>query len=254
MSIPPPKISATLAGTYDRYFFEHHKQHQKTYEHLGILIRELFPRDASTILDVGCGHCLLLNALQGHFSSATGVDGSDAGIPSHLRDKVAIHDLTTNRWQSEEVPRIDVVVSLETAEHLPESCARTFISELIRGSPRMVFFSAATLFQDLGNNPTHLNERPLSYWVEIFEEFGYFLKIDHTTSLRTAMVTSGLYGALAWYPKNVMVFTPERTPTTDFTMPPPILSSNPIFQLIFDRDRLEFETILLKRVQRNIRA
>ena len=254
MSIIPPKLSGLLSDTYDAAFFDQHKQYRDTYEHLAILIRELSPATASSVLDVGCGHCLLLDALQGHFVSATGVDGSNTGIPSHLRDKVSLRDLSPTGWRGEEIPRSDVVVSLETAEHLPESCARTFVSELVRGTPSVVFFSAATPYQDCGQNPTHLNEQPLSYWVELFETFGYSLAARHTTSIRAAMIKSRLYSSLAWYMKNILIFKPGAEAIDELVPVEALTSSNPVFQLIFDRDRLEFENIILKRALRNALA
>lgn len=250
MSIPPPKPSTTLSNTYDRAFFEHHQKHRATYEHLASLIRAFSPAHASTIIDVGCGHCLLLDALRHHFTSASGIDGSDAGIPSHLRDSVSLRDLTTVGWRGEAPHTTDVVVTLETAEHLPERCARAFVSELTLGGPSVVFFSAATPYQDCGQNPTHINEQPLSYWVDIFERDGYHLAVDQTVTIRTTMIESGLYGALAWYPKNILVFSRDAATVTELPSPPRIASSNPVFQLIFDRDRLEFETILLRRTPR----
>ena len=253
MSIPPPKRSGTLPETYDKEFYEHHAKHRETYDHLALLIRELSPRGASTVVDVGCGHCLLLDALQRHFTSAIGIDGSDAGIPSHLRDKVYLRDLTASDWRGENTVQTEIVVSLETAEHLPERCALHFISELVKGGPSMVFFSAATPYQDCGQNPTHVNEQPLSYWVEHFERSGYSLAAHQTTSMRTTMIGSGLYGALGWYPKNILIFERGPSSMTDVQLPPAISSSNPVFQLIFDRDRLEFENILLKRASRHSR-
>lgn len=250
MAIPPPKLSTTLSDTYDKAFFDHHTQHRATYEHFASLIRALSPAQASSVVDVGCGHCLLLDALRHHFTSATGIDGSDAGIPSHLRDYVSLRDLTTAGWRGEAPLTTDVVVTLETAEHLPERCARAFVSELTRGRPSVVFFSAATPYQDCGQNPTHINEQPLSYWIEIFEQDGYHLAVDQTITMRTKMIESGLYGALAWYPKNILVFSRDETTEKELAPPPRIISSNPVFQLIFDRDRLEFETILLRRTPR----
>ncbi|MEY4669886.1 MAG: hypothetical protein RL518_2585 [Pseudomonadota bacterium] len=251
MSITPPKPSGTLSDTYDAAFFEQHRQYRDTYEHLARLIREIAPSNAVAVLDVGCGHCLLLDALQRHFSSAAGIDGSSAGVPSHLRDKVALRDLTVTDWREASPPPCDVVVTLETAEHLAPDCAPHFVAQLLRGTPSMVFFSAATPYQDCGQNPTHIHEQPLSYWVELFEGSGYSLAVDETIRMRTSMITSGLYGSVGWYPKNILVFVPGVATITNLTPPPHILSSNPVFQLIFDRDRLEFENIILKRALKN---
>ncbi|HTU82550.1 MAG TPA: hypothetical protein VMF61_10495, partial [Candidatus Acidoferrales bacterium] len=63
----------------------------------------------------------------------------------------------------------DLAISLEVAEHLPESSAASFVATLTTLAPA-VLFSAAVPFQ---GGEHHVNERWQSYWAELFERRGY---------------------------------------------------------------------------------
>ena len=65
--------------------------------------------------------------------------------------------------------RYDLCLSLEVAEHLPETSAAGFVSLLCRCSD-VVVFSAAIPGQT-GEN--HINEQFPQYWVSLFERNGY---------------------------------------------------------------------------------
>ena len=63
----------------------------------------------------------------------------------------------------------DLVQSLEVAEHLPPSAARTFIRNLAAHGD-VILFSAAAPGQ---GGEYHVNERPYDYWRALFDERGY---------------------------------------------------------------------------------
>ena len=161
------------------------------------------------------------------------------------------------------VPPTDVVTSFEVAEHLPESRAAAFVGLMVRHEPAWVFFGAATVFQDLGRNPTHVNERPLAYWVEKFREHQYVLHPWETLRLRLALLQGGEGGGLAaevlqswWYPKNAMVFVPiSRQSEADRDvlrhaqglvvdqLPQGDIGGDSLFGLMWKRDWNEFANI-----------
>lgn len=123
----------------------------------------------NSILDVGCGRGAWLREWQNAGVRITqGVDGPYVRQQSLLipiQDFTAV-DLSTRFDLGR---RYDLVSSLEVAEHLPRGSSETFISSLVAHAD-LVLFSAATLGQG-GEN--HINERPLSFWQEIFETKGY---------------------------------------------------------------------------------
>jgi SAM-dependent methyltransferase len=250
MTFKPPHQGSTLNETYDETFFRQHDSARPAYAHLAQLIREISPADAQSVVDVGCGHCILLQELAKYFSSAHGIDGSQQGIPASMRDKVSVVDMSQHGWRERVETKADVVVSLETAEHLPEESSEKFIEGLLAHTPSLIVFSAATPYQDLGKNPGHLNEKPLTYWVEKFESRGYALSTPLSIKLRSAMTNSTLYAGVAWYPKNILAFTPGQRDALIFSAQEFMYSSDPTFQLIFERDRLEFENLILKRIKR----
>lgn len=132
-----------------------------------LLVEMLQPH---SVLDVGCGigtwsaaflHCGVQNV--------TGVDG---GYIDHTAlvlpvDRFIAADLTQplNLGQ-----RFDLVVSLEVAEHLPQSVARLFVSSLTRHAP-VVVFSAAVPGQ---GGTHHINEQWPEYWAALFEADDFF--------------------------------------------------------------------------------
>lgn len=123
----------------------------------------------NSILDVGCGIGTWLKVFNDHGVFDTfGVDG-DYLKRSMLKidhKNFLAHDLckplNLNR-------QYDLVVSLEVAEHLPESSANLFVETLVRHG-KVILFSAAIPGQG-GQN--HLNEQWPCYWQEKFRDYGY---------------------------------------------------------------------------------
>lgn len=132
-------------------------------------ILELF-RPAS-VLDIGCGFGHWLKVFKNYGTrEVLGVDG-DYVLPEHRSKflesgEFLPYDLTKELNLNR---RFDLVLSLEVAEHIPESSADAFVKTLVNHGD-LIVFSAAIPFQG-GQN--HLNEKSLSYWVSKFEAHGY---------------------------------------------------------------------------------
>jgi SAM-dependent methyltransferase len=123
----------------------------------------------ASIIDVGCGagHWLAVAGELG-LQDILGIDGEWAlktqlAIP---REKFVEHDLRTPLMLGR---KFDVALSLEVAEHLPESCAQAFV-ETLCGLADRVIFSAAIPGQ---GGRHHVNEQWPGYWAELFEKRGY---------------------------------------------------------------------------------
>ncbi|NIL99716.1 MAG: methyltransferase domain-containing protein [Acidobacteria bacterium] len=122
-----------------------------------------------SVIDVGCGLGMWAKA----FSDAGvphvhGMDSPDVPTAELLipeEDFVAV-DLSR---PVETTRRYDLVVSLEVAEHLPASAARTFVETLTALGP-VVLFSAAIPYQRGAN---HVNEQWPEYWARLFADRGY---------------------------------------------------------------------------------
>ncbi|MFN7022448.1 MAG: class I SAM-dependent methyltransferase [Phycisphaerales bacterium] len=131
-----------------------------------IVVDLLRPR---SVVDVGCGLGGWAAAFARHGGAEVmGVDG-DYVDRSMLRippDRFKPHDLT----KPLDLGRtFDLAISLEVAEHLPESVADQFVATLTALAPA-VLFSAAVPAQG-GNN--HINEQWQSYWIRKFAARGY---------------------------------------------------------------------------------
>jgi SAM-dependent methyltransferase len=90
----------------------------------------------------------------------------------------------------------DLVQSLEVAEHLPESCAATFVETLTSHS-RLVLFSAAPPGQ---GGDYHVNEQPYVFWKRLFAERDYTMIDVIRPRLRRDKRVE------AWYRYNTFVF------------------------------------------------
>jgi SAM-dependent methyltransferase len=124
-----------------------------------------------SVVDIGCGIGTFLH----YFAKAgvpktIGIDGKWVNIkqlseyiPEH---NFVIADLEIDFSLNE---RFDLAICLEVAEHLKESSADLFISNLVKLSD-IIVFSAAVPNQG-GQN--HINEQWTSYWQEKFKKHGY---------------------------------------------------------------------------------
>ena len=125
--------------------------------------------DPRSIVDVGCGcgHWLAAFKEQG-VEDVLGIDGAHVPVdclrvaPAEFRAADLTGDFDVGRT-------FDLAVSLEVAEHLPESAAKHFVSSLARLS-RLVIFSAAVPFQ---GGRDHVNEQWQDYWRALFELEGF---------------------------------------------------------------------------------
>jgi hypothetical protein len=122
-----------------------------------------------SVVDVGCGYAAWLKACkQCGSSKLTGIDGAwNNGdyVQSLGFDFISMNlDLI-----NEPIPRHDLAISLEVAEHLKPSSSKNFVKSLTDTS-NVVLFSAAFTNQG-GTN--HINERNPSFWGNMFNEFDY---------------------------------------------------------------------------------
>ena len=125
--------------------------------------------NANSVLDLGSGRGVWLrewlNAGVAQVLAADGdyVDRARLAVPPesfHPCDLTQPLDLGR---------RFDLAQSLEVGEHLPQSASKTLVASLTRHSDR-VLFSAAVPGQ---GGEFHINERPLSFWQDLFAAQGY---------------------------------------------------------------------------------
>jgi len=153
---------------YGRGYFEAHLALTKrSAEVIVPLVTALL--EPRSVCDVGCGRGIWLSVFQQHgVTDVLGMDGDyvDQELLEIDRDRFKPVDLEQG------VPaagQFDLAVSLEVAEHLPDSAAAGFVEGLVGLAPA-VLFSAAVPGQG-GNR--HINEQWPDYWRSFFERHGY---------------------------------------------------------------------------------
>jgi hypothetical protein len=124
---------------------------------------------ANSVVDVGCGEGSWLAEFRRQgIEDVRGLDGSYVPetmlkIPLNLFTKCDLkRDFTLDR-------KFDLAMSLETAEHLPESRAESFVANIVSLAPQ-VLFSAAIPFQ---RGTHHVNCQWPDYWQSLFEVHNY---------------------------------------------------------------------------------
>lgn len=149
---------------------------KKVYEWLAVMGIEF-----KTVIDVGCG---IGHWGQPDMAEHFGIEywGIDSGVPENKllipRDRYQDIDLR-KLYDSDFIDNMpsmgfrtfpaDLMICLEVAEHLPESCADQLIKFLC-GLTKHVLFSAAIPFQ---GGKGHVNEQFQTYWAEKFKANGY---------------------------------------------------------------------------------
>lgn len=157
------------------------------------LVASLSPR---SVVDVGCGEGAWLSVFaRENVGRILGIDGDYVNQDRLLipRDCFMARDLSKRFALNE---RFDLAISLEVAEHLPESAARPFTASLSGLAPA-ILFSAGVPGQ---GGTEHINEQWPSYWAALFAECEFdcfdFLRQKFWNDDRIAW----------WYRQNVLLF------------------------------------------------
>lgn len=160
---------------------------------------------AYSIVDVGGGEghwaAAFRDQAPGQVAAALCVDGP--GVDRHVvpfleRDLTQPLDL-----YPDDPKRVDLVICLEVAEHLPPERAASFVADLCRLS-NIVLFSAAVPGQP---GTGHINCQPPTYWRDLFAANG----LAGSGALRHLFW--GDDRVEWWYQQNLLLFAPAATLT-----------------------------------------
>lgn len=134
------------------------------------IVRSFTPR---SVFDAGCAVGFLVAALSDRNVDAYGRDTSEFAI-SQVRADVREHCSVGSI--ADPIDRVfDVVTCIEVLEHMPEEEALRAIAAMTGAAPRVLFSSTPADFDE----PTHINVRPIRYWLRHFAEAGYAPVVEY---------------------------------------------------------------------------
>lgn len=145
------------------------KHNMESPRHLVPYILEL--GNFNSVIDVGCGLGTFLRAFKEEgVIEILGIDGKWCN-KELLFENIDPQEFIEQDLESsiELARKFDLAISLEVAEHLSQERANSFVRDLTKLSDNIVF-SAAIKFQ---GGDHHINEQPLSYWIELFNSYGF---------------------------------------------------------------------------------
>jgi 2-polyprenyl-3-methyl-5-hydroxy-6-metoxy-1,4-benzoquinol methylase len=191
------RFGAPPSAIYDDNFYEHDvNAHQAaSADDVAETLIELF--SPSTVIDVGCGNGIYLQAFSRRNVWGVGCDGSRHGVrlcPAELF--VFQYDLknplVVNR-------RFDLCICFEVAEHIPTRYSSNLVRSCCNTSDVVVFSSAP-----IGQGGTdHINEQPREFWDALFECKGFVTSGDSTAALQTAFARRNV---VPWLTANARVY------------------------------------------------
>ena len=251
-----PSNNDNLENMYSDDFFKSHLNLINSYKILANFIKNNHV-SLNSILDIGCGHGLFVESLRQCGFISYGIEGSKSAInmwPKKYLDSYKLLDLRENVYS--DIPKTDIVICTEVAEHLPKDKAQHLISIIVSNKPEYIYFSAATFYQDMGQNPGHINEQPFMYWLNIFHSFGYCIDVKRTHNLKVYMMNNiENFQFSWWYPKNLFIlkkgngFSHNKIVDFDYNinLNEVFVNSGPPHKIIHYRDFMEYKYCILKQ-------
>lgn len=184
---------------YTKEFFD--RQKDASYASASVVVPIVMEYvSPKSVVDVGCGVGTWLSVFTEHgVKDILGVDGpwvddSQLFIP---KEKFIRKDFEKPFVIDK---KADLVMSLEMAEHIPDSSASGLVESLTRIAP-VVFFSAAIPLQEGVN---HINEQWPGYWAKKFKAHGY-VPVD---CIRRKVWTNE--NVRFWYAQNSFFYVDEK--------------------------------------------
>lgn len=205
-----PRIIKQGDDPYDSSFW-HNQDPADWREFANLLLKLTQPQ---SVIDVGCGNGVLLGALKdGDYNlRLLGLDGSHNSVSMARRRGLSVNrvDLAGSSYREIQglganLPRFDLAICLEVAEHFPPWHSRKLLRLLTTVSD-LIVFSAAHPNQ---GGTLHVNEQPAEYWVAKFEGYGF-----HLTEMNQAL-RAGLrdLDIPSYYKSNIHVFEKSQRET-----------------------------------------
>lgn len=152
--------------------------------------------------DLACGSGVYTKALADQGIDVVGMD-LDGELPlKYLRVPAPfrlVRDLSgdiADFWACR-----DIVVSIETAEHIAEKNVGVFFNNIVTLARSWIFLTASP-----AEGKYHLNPRPRAYWIDQVERLGKH-EYQHETSVKMMEYFKTIMNSgLIWFKRDLMIF------------------------------------------------
>jgi SAM-dependent methyltransferase len=156
--------------------------------------------NCNRVADIGCGTgTFLVAALEAGASAVFGMEGQ--WVSPDMLDDARIVFANQDLEQPFSGPSVDLVMSLEVAEHLSPARAQSFVADLVAMAPAALFSAAIPGQGGVG----HINEQWPSFWAALFAAHGR----KPYDVLRPKLWTDEAIPA--WYRQNAILFLDDET-------------------------------------------
>ena len=164
-------MASTNAENYDKTFYD--EQSEDSFISAKLMVPHIIEKlNPDSVIEFGCGVGNWGKVIieESNVKSYLGVDGEYVleeylKIPSNLFKAADLNEYN-------HFGRFDMALCLETAEHIETKNSKNLVKSLTSASDIIVF--GAAIPGQGGTN--HINEQWLSFWEDLFSEFGYGLR------------------------------------------------------------------------------
>lgn len=177
--------SSAQGVEYGQYYFRHdcgvpYERNDHWLAFFGAMadaiVRDLRP---TSVLDAGCAKGFLVEALRERGVEAWGIDISENAI-SEVHESVREH-CQVGTLTAPLPRRYDLIVSVETLEHIPPAEANAAVANLCAATDRLLLSSTPDDFGEA----THLNVQAPEAWSAMLAQNGFLRDVEHDVSYVT---------------------------------------------------------------------
>jgi|688.fasta_scaffold00126_107 hypothetical protein len=148
----------------------------------------------TSVIDFGCGTGAWLSVFkENSIPEVLGLDGFMYESCLLDKEEYKIINLSQKIFLDK---KYSLAISLEVAEHLPESAADVFV-ENVSSAADIIIWSAATPGQ---GGDDHINEQPHSYWIQKFQRLGFESDENFKNLFKDNLNIE------PWYKNNIIIF------------------------------------------------
>ena len=162
---------------YNKEYFSKFMAGERNYQLMATWLNENVSFE--TVINFGCGNGMLIEQLFSLNKKVLGIDIAKAAnelASESIKNFILCEDITTSLYKG----KFDLVISLETAEHMPPDCSEQFVENLVNHAMGTICFSAVSPGQ---GGEGQINEQTSEFWF-FFENHGYDIDADPSNRFR----------------------------------------------------------------------